>query len=113
MRKVRNGLHHALEFVALHFVEKQRQQNGRWKRKNQAIKTDEERVADESAAIDRREKPFKMLQAHPFGGKDALNAQKRLVILEGDHNAEHGHVLVYDIIQNGQRKQQIKKFIPL
>lgn len=113
VRKIGNRLHELLKVLVLQFVDQQRQQNRRRERPQKRIKAQKEGVSHQPPEIVGRHEAPEPVKAEPFAGEDAAYAEERLIVLEGNDDAENRQVLEQDEIRHARQQKQIQQPVPL
>ena len=86
-----------------------RYQDGRGEAEEQAQEAQEDGVAEHALAVDGLEEDLEVLQADPWSLHDGLKAARRtLVVLEGDDDAVHGHILEHQEEQDARDHHQMQ-----
>lgn len=105
VRRIRNHLNRVLEAPILHIVETERQNNGKREARQQGIKTDHQRVPQQSPKFVRMKKTFKLRKPYPWTASDAFGYVE---FLERNLCAVHRHVLEYNDVEQRQSKQRVQ-----
>ena len=104
VRHVGYGLDGLFVPVFPHFVDHQRQQDGRGEAEEQQQQVQRQGVADDAPGINAREELAEVLQPHPVAAQDALG---RLVVFKGDGQAAHGHIVEQNVEDDDGQQHQI------
>ena len=104
MRQIADGLNGFLEADIPHFIEQQRENNGKRKREADTLHTHDDGVGHSLLERRQRKKILKVLEAHPLAGSDA---PENFEILKRDDYTAHGHITENNVPDQNRQKQQI------
>ena len=105
VRQVADGLHHALEPGVAQLVEQQRQDDRHRKAEDDAVQRQQHGVANQLPGVGIGEELGKVPQADPLGAPDA---ERHLVVLEGDDDAVDRQVVEDQEVQERQQEDQVE-----
>ena len=104
MRQIGNGLQHFFVFLAAHFIEKQRQNDGSGEGNRDSQSGQGNGIPENAPEFTIAHESFKMLQAHPG---TAPNTAGKGITFEGDDHARQGLVMEEQIVDDDREEHEV------